>query len=125
MGAYTYDVGHPHLSGAQIATFHNNYPTFDDTNNLSLVTFLHYHDIHIVFSGGLKKAGLATIARQPVVPRASEQGKLLRGTPPRRESGYLADICEYCQPAIGIVSDGPIRYETQNTDYGRHVSGIP
>jgi hypothetical protein len=26
---------------------------------------------------------------------------------------------------IAIVSDDPVRYETQDTDYGRHVSGIP
>jgi hypothetical protein len=41
-----------------------------------------------------------------------------------RENGYLPDVFEYCHPALAILSDEPIRYETQSTDYGRHASGI-
>ena len=38
--------------------FYNSYPyDFTDTNNLSLVIFLHCHDLHMVFPGDLEKAG--------------------------------------------------------------------
>lgn len=124
MNAYTYDASHPHLSGAQIATFYNNYPTFDDTNNLSLVTFLHYRDIHIVFPGDLEKAGWQALLGNPWFREHLSRVNFFVASHHGRESGYLADIFEYCRPAVTIVSDGPIRYETQNTDYGRHVSGI-
>lgn len=125
MSVYTYNVCYPHLAGAQIATFHNNYPTFDDTNNLSLVTFLHYRDIHIVFPGDLEKAGWRTLLANPVFREHLRRVNIFVASHHGRESGYLADVFEYCRPALAIVSDGPIRYETQNTDYGRHMSGIP
>ncbi len=125
MGAYTYDVGHPRLSGAQIATFHNNYPTFDDTNNLSLVTFLHYRDIHIVFPGDLEKAGWRALLANPWFREHLSKVNFFVASHHGRESGYLADVFEYCRPAVAIVSDGLVRYETQDTDYSRHVNGIP
>ena len=38
--------------------FHNSYPgDFVDSNNLSLVIFIHYHDLHMVFPGDIEKAG--------------------------------------------------------------------
>ncbi len=103
MGTYTYDVGYPRLSGAQIATFHNNYPTFDDSNNLSLVTFLHYRDIHIVFPGDLEKAGWRALLGNPWFREHLSRVNFFVASHHGRESGYLADVFEYCRPAIAIV----------------------
>lgn len=47
---YTTDVTSPPLlQDTDISYFKNDYPDFDDTNNLSLVTFLHYHNINLIF----------------------------------------------------------------------------
>jgi beta-lactamase superfamily II metal-dependent hydrolase len=125
MGAYTRNVGGPYLSGAEIATFCNPYPAFDDTNNLSLVTFIHYRDIHIVFPGDLERPGWRALLGDPWFRGHLSRVNFFVASHHGRENGYLADVFEYCRPAIAILSDGPIRYETQNTGYGRHASGIP
>ena len=41
-----------------------------------------------------------------------------------RESGYCNDIFEHCKPELVIISDESIQYETQNTDYTTHATGV-
>jgi hypothetical protein len=47
----------PEFPNIEWAVFHNDYPTFTDTNNLSLVVFIHYDGMGIVIPGDLGKAG--------------------------------------------------------------------
>lgn len=125
MSTYTHDAYAPQLASAEMMMFHNPYPRFDDTNNLSLVTFLHYRDIHIIFPGDLEKAGWQALLGNRSFRDQLKRVNFFVASHHGRESGYFSDIFEYCSPAIVILSDGPIRYETQNTNYGKHASGIP
>lgn len=125
MSAYTHDAYAPKLAGAEMVMFHNPYPKFDDTNNLSLVTFLHYRDIHVIFPGDLEKAGWQALLGNWSFRGHLERVNFFVASHHGRESGYLADVFEYCNPAIAILSDGPMRYETQNTNYAKHVRGLP
>lgn len=112
--------------GIEMATFLNPYPTFDDTNNLSLVTFLHYRDIHIIFPGDLEKSGWEALLKDWSFRRHLDRVNIFVASHHGRESGYCPDVFEYCRHAeIAILSDGPIQYETQKVDYSGHVSGIP
>ncbi len=125
MGSYTRNVGGPYLSDTEIVTFFNPYPHFDDTNNLSLVTFLLYRDIRMIFPGDLERAGWRSLLRDPRFRHYLSQVNVFVASHHGRESGYLSDVFEFCKPALVILSDGPIRYETQKTDYGRHATSIP
>ncbi len=62
-GTYTTTVPDIYFAGAEIMTFQNSYgatyPRFGDTNNLSLVTFIHQGSASIVLPGDLmsRRAG--------------------------------------------------------------------
>ncbi len=127
MGTYTQEVvDGPEFPNIELAYFHNNYPEFGDTNNLSLVTFLHYRGIHIVFPGDLEIPGWEALLKDWAFRQQLEKVNIFVASHHGRESGYCPDVFEYCQYAeIAILSDGPIQYETQKTDYSGQVSGIP
>ncbi len=50
-------VNPPDYGGVKVHYFHNDYPLFTDTNNLSLVVFLVYDGFVIVIPGDLERAG--------------------------------------------------------------------
>jgi len=122
---YTADVTNPpELQETQIKYFCNNYPNFEDTNNLSLVTFLHYHDIHLIFPGDLEKSGWLALLKQPEFREELAKTNLFIASHHGRISGYCEDIFEYCKPQLIIISDEPKQYDTQEVDYIKHASGI-
>lgn len=43
-----------------------------------------------------------------------------------RESGYCAEVFDYCSPSVIVFSDGPIVHATQGMSdaYARHATGI-
>jgi beta-lactamase superfamily II metal-dependent hydrolase len=97
-------------------------------NNLSLVTFVRCGLVSMVFTGDIESDGWkilltnANFRAEPVntnVFVASHHG---------RESGYCADVFNYCHPSVIIISDMPIVFNTQNSMsavYGYNASGIP
>jgi len=122
---YTSDVVNPpEFPGVELVTFHNNFPLFDDTNNLSLVTFLYYRDIHIVFPGDLEKKGWLSLLAGKSFQEELKRVNIFIASHHGRESGYCSDVFEYCKPEIVIISDEPIQYDTQSTSYDQHASGV-
>jgi beta-lactamase superfamily II metal-dependent hydrolase len=126
METYSSDVTNPpEYPGIEWATFCNSYPTFEDTNNLSLVTFIHYDGMGVVFPGDLENAGW-----KELLTRASFREHLARvnifvASHHGRESGYCEEVFNYCNPDIVVISDGAIQYETQDVDYQQHAEGVP
>ena len=55
--------------GVQSWTFHNNYPTFTDTDNLSLLTFLDVGSVSFVLPGDLERSGWLRTSREFARPR--------------------------------------------------------
>jgi beta-lactamase superfamily II metal-dependent hydrolase len=112
-----------HMGGITTTTFWNPYPSFTDTNNLSLVVFIKYADFKILFPGDLEKPGwLALLGRQDF--RAELSGTdVLVASHHGRESGYCAAIFDVFTPSVVVISDKPIEHETQRTvpDYRRVV----
>lgn len=122
---YTSDVTNPpEFPEMEMVFFYNPYPTFEDTNNLSLVTFLHYHDVHIVFPGDLEKAGWLALIQQQSFRQNLSQVNFFIASHHGRKSGYCIEVFDYCKPELVIISDESIQYETQETEYRRHVSGV-
>ena len=48
---------YPEFPNIDFNTFFNSYPEFNDTNNLSLVSFIHYDGVGIIYPGDLEKSG--------------------------------------------------------------------
>lgn len=112
-----------HMGGIVIHLFWNDYPTFLNTNDLSLVVFVKYGNFKVLFPGDLEKAGwLALLQRQDF--RAQLYGtNILVASHHGRESGFCPEIFKHFTPDAVVISDKPIQHETQKMvpDYRKFV----
>lgn len=125
IGTYTMDTQNPpDLTGVELEFFWNSYPLFEDTNNLSLVTFLHYRDLHLVFPGDLEKAGWRALLNDPSFCDHLRKVNVFIASHHGRENGYCPEVFNYCSPEIIAISDEAIKYDTQDVDYAKHARGV-
>jgi beta-lactamase superfamily II metal-dependent hydrolase len=117
-------VNPPDLAGVQIRHFCNPYPRFTTTNDLSLVSFVLYDGIGIVFPGDLEKAGWEALLEVPDFRAWLNVVTIFIASHHGRESGYCAEVFDYCSPQIVILSDKEIQHETQRHCYDEHATGI-
>lgn len=125
--SYTGQVA-PHQlepDGLQVWFFHNHYPTFSDTNNLSLLTFLDVGTISFAMGGDLERPGWLHLLSNPQVQGLLRRIDVFVASHHGRESGYCAEVFDYCKPRLVVMSDGPIQYDTQTmaSTYSQHASG--
>lgn len=101
------------MGGIQMSLFWNEYPTFTNTNDLSLVVFIKYGNFKILFPGDLEKGGWrALLGRQDFRAELCSTDVLV-ASHHGRESGFCEDIFHYFTPSVVVVSDKPIQHETQ------------
>lgn len=123
---YTLDVvDPPEYPSIEWAVFHNLYPTFEDTNNLSLVVFIHCDGMGIVFPGDLEKTGWKELVKNDSFREHLLRVNIFVASHHGRESGYSEEIFTYCKPDIILISDEEIKYDTQEVDYKKHAKGLP
>jgi len=115
----------PDLGLLSYEVFHNDYPTFDDTNNLSLVLFLDYPGLRIVFPGDLELPGWEALLQNASFRQHLSRVNVFVASHHGRESGYCEEVFEYCKPEIIVISDEEVKFDTQeNVDYQAHATGI-
>ena len=125
-GEYTEPVTNPPLfTNLEILQFYNDYPTFTDTNNLSLITFIFYFNFGIIYPGDIEKPGWMRLLGDVNFRNALNRMNVFIASHHGRESGYCAEVFDYCYPDIAIISDTRIQYQTQEISYRSHVKGIP
>lgn len=97
-----------------------------DTNNLSLVTFVHYNDLHLVFPGDLEEAGWRSLLTNLNFCLELAAANVFVASHHGRRSGYCADVFQLCHPEVVIFSDKQIQFETQQTAalYRQHTRGV-
>lgn len=108
-------------------SFWNKYSfDLDDTNNISLVTFLDLDDATILIPGDLKKPGWRTLLRLPDFQECLRMVDIFIAPHHGRENGYCAEVFQYCKPQVVVMSDGPIVHTTQEmvNTYMNHTTGI-
>ena len=112
-------------AGLRVWFFHNDYPTFTDTNNLSLLTFLDVGGVSFVLGGDLERAGWLTLLENPHVQGLLKRVDVFVVSHHGRESGYCPEVFSYCKPRSVVMSDGPIQHDTQlmASTYAQHASG--
>lgn len=112
-------------AGLSVWMFHNDYPTFIDTNNLSLLTFLDVGHLSFVLGGDLERPGWLQLLRNPQVQRLLRRVDVFVASHHGRQSGYCLEVFDYCKPRLVVMSDGPVQYDTQlmASTYAQHASG--
>lgn len=124
MRTYTTDAAPIDWGGATFTFFSNPYPTFTETNDLSLVTFFDHRDVHIVFPGDLEKASWKALLQRPAFQSALSRVNLFVASHHGRESGYLPEVFDLCEPWLVLISDEAVKYDTQDVDYAQHSKGV-
>lgn len=110
-----------HLGGAELSFFWNTYPEFLDFHNLSLVTFLSYQDVCIVFPGNLKAEGWKALLRNSRFCDRLRHVNLFVASKYGQIDGYCSDVFNYCHPELVIISDGnQDRLSTQEKSQCEH-----
>lgn len=104
-----------HMGGITASIFWNQYPTFTDTNNLSLAIFIKYQGFSILFPGDLEKPGWKGVLSNSAFLAELSKIDVLVASHHGRENGFSPDVFLYCQPQAVVISDKPIEHETQAT----------
>lgn len=118
----------PAFLGVKYAAFHNYYPAFEDTNNLSMVLKLTVNGVGFLFPGDLEKAGWkALLERDPGFREAVKKLSVLVASHHGRENGLHPELfTQYgCNPYWIAISDKGHEHETQETvqAYAKHARG--
>ncbi len=122
---YIHTIANPPLfPNIDFQTFCNPYPTFTDTNNLSLVSFVFYDGMGVAFTGDLETAGWLELLKNPLFCAYLAKTKIFIASHHGRTTGYCAEVFDHCHPQIILISDKEIVHDTQEHDYGGHASGI-
>jgi len=113
--------------GMEIERFCHPTSLFGDENSLSLVTFIRYLGIGIVFAGDLTREGWRQFLTDPAFVRWLQRTNIFVASHHGRRDGYCREVFGHglCTPEVVVVSDKPIIHDTQDVDYGPHALGIP
>lgn len=106
--------------------FCNSYKSdFVDTNNISLVTFLNFHETCLLIPGDLEIAGWQKLLEDEGFRHELKAVNYLIASHHGREDGYCKEVFDYCKPKAVIFSDSEIKYATQQMAgvYSEHASG--
>jgi beta-lactamase superfamily II metal-dependent hydrolase len=101
------------MGGITASVYWNPYPTFTDTNNLSLVVFIKYAGFKILFPGDLEKSGWFALLKRTDFCAELVGTNILVASHHGRESGFCPEIFNYFTPEAVVISDKPIMHETQ------------
>lgn len=114
----------PATAELSVEAFSNAYPTFTDTNNLSLVAFASFGDVRVVFPGDLERAGWLALLGDAIFRHRLSRVNVFVASHHGRESGYCHEVFDVCKPEIIVVSDMSVQFGSQETNYAKHASGV-
>lgn len=110
------NAGPPLFPNLERSGFYNDYPAFDDENNLSLVAFFKCRGIGVMFTGDLEKAGFKALLKNTSFTTALRQTNVYIAPHHGRESGCSEEVAELLTDVFYVViSDKGYAYETQET----------
>ena len=115
----------PDMGGVEIKTFCNQYPAFSDTNNLSLVTYVRFDGLTILFPGDIERAGWEQLLLNAEFRLWLSRVNVFVASHHGRQTGYCAEVFSHCSPDIIVISDKEIVHSTQQHNlYAQHASGL-
>lgn len=108
----------------EVARFFHPPTLFTDENSLSVVTFVHCQGVKIVFPGDLTRAAWLAFLRDASFRAWLATTNIFVASHHGRQDGYCAEVFRHCTPAVIIISDKSVMYDTQTVDYSQHATGI-
>jgi beta-lactamase superfamily II metal-dependent hydrolase len=107
--------------------FWNSYPDFQDAHNLSLVTFVSYRDIHIMFPADLEIEGWQALLKNSVFCHQLRQVNMFVAANHGREESYCPEVFDYCRPELIFVSNELNQHMSPQmfNQYQKHAKGCP
>lgn len=128
MANYTAPVTEPpEFPGVVCRTFHNDYGRhFVDTNNISLITFLVSGHVNAIIPGDVETVGWRRLLEDKALRDELRCVGVFVASHHGRESGYCAEVFEYCRPQVVIFSDSQVKCASQEmaSVYAQHASGL-
>lgn len=122
---YVHQVTPPDFGIIEYNPFCNDYPELTDTNNLSLVSFIHYDGMGIIIPGDLEQEGWLKLLQDQQFRNNLARVNIFVASHHGRENGYCTEVFQYCSPDIFIISDKEVVHDTQDNVYASHASGVP
>lgn len=111
----------------ELAAFRHEFggPFGDDTNDNSLVTFLHCSAINVVIPGDLGAAAWEKFLEKPDFREHLSRTKVFIASHHGRIDGYCKKVFDYCTPSCVVFSDSETVHATQETEalYRKHATG--
>ncbi len=106
----------PQFTGMKYQLFNNDYPTFDDENNLSMIVFLKCHGIGVMFTGDLERAGCKELLKNDAFRKALSETNVFVAPHHGREPACCEEAIQYLSNVYYVViSDKGYQYDTQKT----------
>jgi beta-lactamase superfamily II metal-dependent hydrolase len=106
----------PVFQGVEKRVFYNNYPAFDDENNLSMVLFIKCYGVGVMFTGDLEVSGWrALLNSSPDLKQALAETNVFIAPHHGRENGCCDEVFEHCKPYFVVISDCGYKFDTQLT----------
>jgi len=93
------------IHGIDFSFFWNSYPDFQDAHNLSLVTFVSYGDIHIIFPSDLEVEGWRSLLKYPEFRDRLRHVNMFVAANHGREESYCPEVFDHCRPELVIISN--------------------
>jgi beta-lactamase superfamily II metal-dependent hydrolase len=88
-----------------LSFFWNDQDTYHDSHDLSLVTFVSYDDIEIVFPSNLTVAGWRALLQCEDFRAHLRRVNTFVAANHGHESGYCPEIFNYCRPDVVLISN--------------------
>ena len=105
--------------------FYHPLGRFYDENSLSVVTFIQYGGVRIVFPGDLTKEAWQLFMLNPDFVAWLHSTNIFVASHHGRVDGYYPEMFAGAwRPDVVVISDKRIVHETQMIDYGRHAKGV-
>jgi beta-lactamase superfamily II metal-dependent hydrolase len=103
------------FQGLEVWWHYNEYPHFDDENNLSFVVFLKCSEIGVLFPGDVEGAGWRSLMATPAFIAVLRDTSVLVASHHGRQSGWCDELRKYCKPYYVIISDKGYMHDSQET----------
>jgi beta-lactamase superfamily II metal-dependent hydrolase len=110
--------------GMIVLRFCHSTTKFSDLNSLSLVTFVQFGGINIVFPGDLTKQAWKEFLNDYLFLSYLRKTNIFIASHHGREDGYCPEIFDFFTPDVILISDKSVQYGTQIVDYTKHATGI-
>lgn len=109
--------------GMEARFFCHSPALFEDTNNLSVVSFVRHNGCGLMFPGDMEKAGWLAFLSNSEFVDCLRRTNILIASHHGRQSGYCEEMFGNggCAPHAVIISDKPVVHDTQcHNLYGAH-----